>query len=120
MTVADKNHSSSPMRKAEIQRELDTHMTALRDLGPEYTDSVAESFLDRVDHLIGTRAKCEIDTRGAAPINKYHEQRKTLAMIFAFSIPLLAIAGAMGGLVGVAVVGGAMGLIAIVAITHNL
>ena len=120
MPVTEKNHSSSPIRKAEIQRELDTHMTALRDLGPEYTDSVAESFLVRVEHLIGTRAKSEIDTRGAGSVNKYHEQRKTLAMIFAFSIPLLAIAAMAGSFVGVAVVGGALGLIAIVAITHDL
>ncbi len=120
MTVAEQNRNSTRPRKAEIQRELDTHVNTLRDLGPEYSDSVAESFLDRVDQLAGLRAKSELSTHGATQVNKYHEQRKTLAMIFAFSIPLLAIAGAFGGLVGVAVVGGALGLIAIVAITHNL
>lgn len=120
MAVAEQDRSSTRTRKAEMQRELDTHVNTLRDLGPEYTDSVAESFLDRLDQLAGARTRSEIDTRGAMQINKYHEQRKTLAMIFAFSIPLLAIAGAFGGLVGVAVVGGALGFIAIVAITHNL
>jgi hypothetical protein len=120
MTVAEQSQGSTRTRKAEIRRELDTHVNTLRDLGPEYTDSVAESFLDRIEQLVGARTRSAIDTRGATQINKYHEQRKTLAMIFAFSIPLLAIAGAFGGLVGVAVVGGALGLIAIVAITHNL
>lgn len=120
MTVAEQSQSPTRARKAEIRHELDTHVNTLRDLGPEYTDSVAESFLDRIDQLAGTRTRSEIETRGATQVNKYHEQRKTLAMIFAFSIPLLAIAGAFGGLVGIAVVGGALGLIAIVAITHNL
>ncbi len=120
MAVAEQNQSATRTRKAEVQRELNTHVNTLRDLGPEYTDSLAESFLDRIEQLAGTRTRSAIDTRGATQINKYHEQRKTLAMIFAFSIPLLAIAGAFGGLVGVAVVGGALGLIAIVAITHNL
>lgn len=120
MTVAEQSQSPTRARKADIRHELDTHVNTLRDLGPEYTDSVAESFLDRIDQLAGTRTRSEIDTRGATQVNKYDEQRKTLAMIFAFSIPLLAIAGAFGGLVGIAVVGGALGLIAIVAITHNL
>lgn len=120
MAVAEQDRSPSRARKAEIQRELDTHVNTLRDLGPEYTDSVAESFLDRVDQLAGARKRSEIATLGARQVNKYHEQRKTLAMIFAFSIPLLVIAGAFGGLVGVAVVGGALGLIAVVAITHDM
>lgn len=118
MTVAGQSQSPNHTQTAEIQRELDTHVNTLRDLGPAYSNSVAESLLDRVDQLAKARARSEFSTRGAT-INKYREQRKTLAMIFAFSIPLLAIAGGTGGLIGVAIVGGVLGLIALVAMTHN-
>lgn len=119
MAAGDSSRSASGIERAEIQSEVDAHLKTLRDLGPEYTDDVANAFMDRIDHLIDARVQQAVGNRRIATVNRHAEQRKTLAMILGLSIPLLAIAGGIGGMVGLIVVAGCFSLLAIIVMTHN-
>ena len=52
--------STSPLSPQEIRAAAETH----KELGPEYSDAVVESFLERVDREIAARVDARL---GPAP-----------------------------------------------------
>jgi hypothetical protein len=93
---------TSQFSPGEIRAATEVH----RELGPEYTDAVVESFLDRVDREIIARmdahlaaACCNGQAQPAHPVN-----RRTLLAgagigIFVTSVPCILVAAGGGGLV---------------------
>ncbi len=74
-----------------LRRELQAHLDALHELGPQYTDAVAASFMERL-----------ADFEPAPPPPATTIPMRTLALVLVFGTPLTAIAGAMAGLEGLA------------------
>lgn len=93
-------------------------MQTLEDLGPEYTESVALALADRLEGLIDERVRQALDAQGARRTTFAERQRFVLG-ILALSIPLLAIAGGIGGLAGILAVALGVTVISLVAMTHN-
>ena len=101
--------SSSSFSRDEIRAAAETH----RDLGPEYSDAVIESFLDKVGKEIDARVDERLG-RGRpdwrpAPRAPKHNQGTGLAIVsMVLGIPLTAIVVAAGshpvGLTGLVVV----------------
>ena len=107
-------------RDPELEQELNVHLDSLRELGPEYTDGVADAFMQRVEQLIDQRVDERLSgaSRGAA---RHHgssgtghvtgQSRKDehhgpglLIGLAAISIPMLAIAGGIAHLAGIVAV----------------
>jgi hypothetical protein len=104
---------------SEIEREVAVHLDTLRDLGPEYTDSMAKALVEQLNPLIDAKVQQALAGRGGSQSSAIRERRGMVAAILGISIPLLAIAGHTGGAVGVAFVATAMFIIVVVAMTHN-
>lgn len=94
--------STSPLSPQEVRAAAETH----QELGPEYSDAVVESFLERVDREIAAR----IDARlGPAPReqpvqpSRSNGRRMLLAGaaigIFVTGVPSLLVAGGAGGVI---------------------
>jgi hypothetical protein len=86
--------STSPLSPQEIRAAAETH----EELGPEYSDAVIESFLERVDREITARVDARSGTvsreRPARPVQS--DSRRTLLTGVAIGIlitagPLLAV-----------------------------
>ena len=82
------------------REELEAHVAARRELGPEYEPDLVESFLERIE------GKLDQPHRGkAARRDKEHHAITPLVLgSLALSIPLIAVAGAQAGAFGVALV----------------
>ena len=95
--------STSPLSPQEIRAAAATH----KELGPEYSDAVVESFLERVDREIAARVDARL---GPAPREQPVQQapsngRRTLLTgaaigIFVTGVPSLLVAESAGGVIG--------------------
>ena len=104
---------------SEVEREVAIHLETLRDLGPDYTDSMARALVEQLNPLIDAKVRQAVAGRGGSQSSVIKEKRTMVAAILGISIPLLAIAGGTAGGVGVGFVAVAMFIIVVVAMTHN-
>ena len=82
------------------REELDAHVAARRELGPEYEPELVESFLERVEGKLDQRHRGK-----AARRDKEHHAITPLVLgSLGLAIPLMAIAGSTAGPFGVAMV----------------
>lgn len=112
---------TSPFRRdPELEQELNVHLDSLRELGPEYTDGVADAFLQRVEQLIDQRVDERLSgasgrsaarrTSGGGSSVDHHGRKGErpgpglLVGLAAISIPMLAIAGGIAHLAGIVAV----------------
>lgn len=109
---------ASPFKRdPEIEQELNVHLDSLRELGPEYTDGVADAFLQRVEQLIDQRVDERLNAGNRRAASRHHHSREhfverqgrndehhgpgLLIGLAAVSIPMLAIAGGIAHLTGI-------------------
>lgn len=93
--------SGSPIDPQDIRAAAEVH----RELGPEYSDAVVASFLDKVDREIAARVEARLaDTRMARPAKR--ESRRALLKGLAIG----ACAGALAVGVAVSLPGGSAGV----------
>jgi hypothetical protein len=95
--------STSPFSPQEIRAAAAAH----QELGPEYSDAVIESFLERVDREITARVDARL---GPAPYEEpgpaaQSNSRRTLLTgaaigIFVTAIPSMMVAASAGGVIG--------------------
>ena len=95
--------STSPLSPQEIRAAAEAH----KELGPEYSDAVIESFLERVDREITAR----VDAR-LGPVSREQpvqpaqsNSRRTLLTgvaigIFVTGVPSMMVAASAGGVIG--------------------
>jgi hypothetical protein len=82
------------------REELQAHVAARRELGPEYEPELVESFLERIERRVDERPHGK-----AARRDKEHHAITPLVLgSLGLSIPLIAVAGAQAGAFGVALV----------------
>ena len=82
------------------REELDAHVAARRELGPEYEPELVDSFLERVEGKLDQRNRGK-----AARRDRPHTTITPLVLgSLALSIPLIAVAGAQAGAFGVGLV----------------
>jgi hypothetical protein len=81
------------------REELQAHVAARRELGPEYEPELVDSFLERVEGKLDQRH------RGKAARRAEHHPITPLVLgSLALSIPLISVAGRQAGGFGVAMV----------------
>lgn len=95
--------STSPLSPREIRVAAELH----KELGPEYSDAVIESFLERVDQEITARVDARL---GPAPREQpvpsaQPNSRRTLLTgvaigIFVTGVPSMMVAASAGGVIG--------------------
>ena len=86
--------SDSPLSPQEIRAAAETHA----ELGPEYSDAVVASFLDRVDRAVAARVDARLaDMRQPAAPPAEQEDRRTLLKGIAIGVSLSGIALALVG-----------------------
>jgi hypothetical protein len=74
----------------DLQREIQVHLETLRDLGPQYGDTVASSLTGHVERMVDER----VDQRLARYEHRSTTDRtKIVAASLALGIPLTIIAG---------------------------
>jgi hypothetical protein len=78
------------------KRELDVTVAARRELGPEHDDQLIAGFLDRIDHELERR----VDERLARLTPRRRRKSVINPPNLAISIPIVAVAGGIGGLPG--------------------
>jgi hypothetical protein len=89
--------------RQQLREEARVHLETRRELGPEYEDQIAESFVQRIEKLIDERIAARLEQRRLAqawprtPVNPVG----VLAIAMALGIPLTAIAGAIAGATGI-------------------
>jgi len=82
------------------REELDAHVAARRELGPEYEPELVDSFLERIEGKLDQRHRGK-----AARRDKEHHAITPLVLgSLGLAIPLMAIAGSAAGAFGVAMV----------------
>ena len=82
------------------REELQAHVAARRELGPEYEPELVDSFLERIEGKLDQRHRGK-----AARRDKEHHAITPLVLgSLGLAIPLMAIAGSTAGPFGVAVV----------------
>ena len=96
--------STSPFDPREIRAAAETH----KELGPEYSDAVIESFLERVDREITARVEARL-----APVSREQpvrpaqsNSRRTLLTgvaigVFITGVPSMLVAASAGGVITV-------------------
>ena len=83
------------------REELQAHVAARRELGPEYEPELMDSFLERIEKRVEERRHGKAARRDSRP----HTTITPLVLgSLALSIPLIAVAGAQAGPFGVAMV----------------
>jgi hypothetical protein len=97
------------------KHELEATLAARRELGPEHERHLIDGFLDRIEHEIDRR----VDERVAARAPAKRRGSSLHPGNIAVSIPIVAIAGAMGGLAGLIVAFIALAAIFAVAELHR-
>ena len=86
--------SDSPLSPQEIRAAAEAHA----ELGPEYSDAVVASFLDRVDRAVAARVDARLaDMRQPAAPPAEQEDRRTLLKGIAIGVSLSGIALALVG-----------------------
>ncbi len=103
MSVKHQVRSRVTVANPELKAELDSHLGALRDLGRAYSDTIAESFLARIDTLIDLKIEARLERGGptAERSGKAGDHASIWSMIAiqALAIPLTAVAGFWGVIV---------------------
>lgn len=94
--------STSPLSPQEVRAAAETH----KELGPEYSDAVVESFLERVDREISARVDARL---GAAsreqPVRPAQSNGRRMLLtgvaigIFVTGIPSVLVAQGAGGVI---------------------
>jgi hypothetical protein len=94
--------STSPLSPQEVRAAAETH----KELGPEYSDAVVESFLERVDREIAARvdarlgsASREQPARPARPNGRRLLLTGVAIGIFVTGVPSLLVAQGAGGVI---------------------
>lgn len=94
--------STSPLSPQEVRAAAEAH----KELGPEYSDAVVESFLERVDREIAARADARLGPaprEQAAPPAQPNGRRMLLAGvaigIFVTGVPSVLVAQGAGGVI---------------------
>jgi hypothetical protein len=82
------------------REELQAHVAARRELGPEYEPELVDSFLERVEGKLDQRHRGKAARRDT----EHHAITPLVLGSLALSIPLIAVAGAQAGSFGVAMV----------------
>ena len=83
------------------REELQAHVAARRELGPEYEPELVDSFLERIEKRVDQRRHGKAARRDGRP----HTTITPLVLgSLALAIPLMAVAGSAGGPFGVAMV----------------
>jgi hypothetical protein len=83
------------------REELEAHVAARRELGPEYEPELMDSFLERIEKRVDERRHGKPARRDPRP----HTSITPLVLgSLALSIPLISVAGAQAGAFGVAMV----------------
>lgn len=101
MTVSDRPQGRRRRPDTAWQEEFDHHLDTLRDLGPGYTDTVAESLVERVDRLIDQRIEDRLPRKAGRrqwPIERRNVG--TISAILLLGIPLSILANDEAGLSG--------------------
>lgn len=95
--------STSPLSPQEIRAAAAAH----RELGPEYSDAVLESFLERVDREITARVDARlglVPREQPAPPAQSNGRRTLLTGvaigIFVTGVPSMMVAASAGGVIG--------------------
>jgi hypothetical protein len=89
----------------ETQRELEATLAARRELGKEHEAELVESFLARIEKEIDRR----VDERVARQTRTRHSSINPATL--GVCIPIIAIAGGIGGVTGLAIVSIALVLV---------
>src|SRR3954453_22377552 len=81
----------------ELRQEVEATLSARKELGPGHDDALVEGFLDRIDRELDRRIDERVARRAprGSPVNP-----ATLGVC----IPIIAIAGGIGGVAGLAIV----------------
>ena len=82
------------------REELDAHVAARRELGPEYEPELVDSFLERVEKRVDQRNR----GKAARRAQEHHAITPLVLGSLALSIPLIVVAGSAAGPFGVAMV----------------
>jgi len=83
------------------REELQAHVAARRELGPDYEPALMDSFLERIEKRVDERHRGKAARRETRP----HTTITPLVLgSLALSIPLIAVAGVQAGAFGVALV----------------
>ena len=82
------------------REELDAHVAARRELGPEYEPELVDSFLERIEGKLDQRHRGKVARRD----KEHHAITPLVLGSLGLAIPLMAIAGASAGPFGVAMV----------------
>jgi hypothetical protein len=78
------------------KRELEVTLAARRELGPSHDDELVAGFLDRIEHELDRRVDERLARRGPAKRRGSPVHPGNIAVC----IPIIAIAGGIGGLPG--------------------
>lgn len=92
----------NPQQTPELQRELETHLETLRELGPQYTDTVAASLMERIERMVDARIEARLARQPRE--RSSDEQVKMLAVSLSLAIPLIAIAASSAQFAGIFIV----------------
>jgi hypothetical protein len=94
--------STSPLSPQEIRAAAETH----RELGPEYSDAVVESFLERVDREIVARVEARLGSASREqPVQQAPPNGRRMLLagaaigIFVTGVPSLLVAKGAGGVI---------------------
>jgi hypothetical protein len=87
----------------ELRHAVDTR----RELGPDYEDAIADSFIAKVEQRMNARD---------SQLKRRRDHQKELVLgSMGIGVPLLVIAGVFGGIAGIALVCAMLAVIALVA-----
>jgi hypothetical protein len=87
------------------REELRHALEARRELGPEYEDEIVEAFAAKLERRL---------TEQESQLKRREHQKEMILGAMGVSIPLLVVAGIFGGVPGIALVCGALAVIALV------
>ena len=82
------------------REELQAHVAARRELGPEYEPELVDSFLERIERRLDQRHR----GKAARSDKEHHAITPIVLGSLGLSIPLMAIAGSAAGPFGIAMV----------------
>ena len=115
MTQSSAGPESEDLNK-EIREEVQAHVAARRDLGPEFEDDVVDSLVQKVEKALGDRIDAKIAQArlsGGRSSGQRVNPMGLMAVVLCLGIPLTAVAGGVGGLAGIITVWGAVGLLVV-------
>jgi len=94
--------STSPLSPQEIRAAAETH----KELGPEYSDAVVESFLERVDREIAARVEARLrPAPREQPVRPARSNGRRMLLagvaigVFVTGVPSLMVAASAGGVI---------------------